>query len=529
MKIYLFTISFMILFNISINSKVLGMEDDNSSPVKKNRGYSHEKMLTKKFHFHIAADRVTVINALPEGQSGAEIKKKLQFAPTTKFAQDGLVILEIGHEPIWIIEGDLPEEHNLKLEDSPFGFHPAAQNYDFAKEIGVDWDRGGMYLMWTAAQPDLNVEKYDWKVYDEYFLNFPDGMRTLKNITISMGKPLPPDDRKRRVLDRRNSTRRTLDRRKRKTGRSDPERENEALRRYLYFDGTSYRPSDSNAYFKWVKAAVERYDGDGIDDMPGLRIPVKHWQVDNEPNLGSGREGFADLMRITSKAIKESDPDAKVLQGGMILPSLLSYRNSTKKVFEKAEHDWYPMFQELNGEAIDIIDLHWFGVVGEWKIFPEVLKIFHNKMKDYSFNDAPIWITEMGVYSGNPKGRSGTPIKEGSERKQASEMVKRYVVAIAEGVEKIFWAWGMYEGFGDPNDNDFFDTTGFVYDGIGPSDPGKGIKKISYWTYQKMTKVLKHWDGSRPEKIKTEKGIYAYRFKFNKNGNKGIIVAWKSP
>lgn len=36
-------------------------------------------------------------------------------------------------------------------------------------------------------------------------------------------------------------------------------------------------PSDWAAYQKFVEAVVERYDGDGINDMPGLVIPVKYW------------------------------------------------------------------------------------------------------------------------------------------------------------------------------------------------------------------------------------------------------------
>ena len=34
--------------------------------------------------------------------------------------------------------------------------------------------------------------------------------------------------------------------------------------------------------------------------MPGLKNPVKYWQVDNEPDLGTQDwEGYAHLMEIT--------------------------------------------------------------------------------------------------------------------------------------------------------------------------------------------------------------------------------------
>jgi hypothetical protein len=106
-------------------------------------------------------------------------------------------------------------------------------------------------------------------------------------------------------------------------------------------------------------------------------------------------------------------------------------------------------------------------------------------------------------------------------------MVKRYVVALGEGVEKIFWAWGMVEGFVDPKDNDFFDNTGFIYDGVGPDDPGRGTVKLAYWTYQKMTTVLAHWDGKPPEKLDVGPDAHAYRFRFIGASDRGIVVVWK--
>ena len=105
-------------------------------------------------------------------------------------------------------------------------------------------------------------------------------------------------------------------------------------------------------------------------------------------------------------------------------------------------------------------------------------------------------------------------------------MIKRHVTALGEGVGKIFWAWGMMEGFGDPSDNDFFDNTGFVYDGIGPSDPGGGTRKIIYWSYQQMTDLLQYWDGSSPEKVDAGKGAVAYRFRFSEKAQRGIMIAW---
>ena len=132
---------------------------------------------------------------------------------------------------------------------------------------------------------------------------------------------------------------------------------------------------------------------------------------------------------------------------------------------------------------------------------PKAIERVRSDLKQYGFEKTAIWFTEMGTYSGTPRHHQGHPLPFQSERQQATEMVKRHVVALGEGVEKLFWAWGMIEGFVNVHDNDYFDNTGFVYDGIGPDDPGRGTKKVAYWTYQKMTGLLQHWDGKPPEKL----------------------------
>ncbi|MFA5134417.1 MAG: hypothetical protein WC505_01360 [Patescibacteria group bacterium] len=84
-------------------------------------------------------------------------------------------------------------------------------------------------------------------------------------------------------------------------------------------------PNDWTAYERLVVAVVERYDGDGTDDMDGLRYPIKHWEVLNEPDLGTsdqltfykeGPEAYAELLRKTMSAIKNADETANVLIAG---------------------------------------------------------------------------------------------------------------------------------------------------------------------------------------------------------------------
>ncbi len=98
-----------------------------------------------------------------------------------------------------------------------------------------------------------------------------------------------------------------------------------------------YVPDDMAAYTAWVTAVVERYDGDGVDDMPGLLAPIRYWEIDNEPDLkfttpprdavrkvapGSfcAPKEHATVLLATSKAIRAAYPDARILNGGIYRP-----------------------------------------------------------------------------------------------------------------------------------------------------------------------------------------------------------------
>ena len=94
-----------------------------------------------------------------------------------------------------------------------------------------------------------------------------------------------------------------------------------------------YKPHDVEAYKAFVKALVERYDGDGVDDMPGLKYPIKYWEVLNEPETGVKSDenffrgtglDYVEVLKATYEAIKEADPEAKVLIAAPAHPSELS-------------------------------------------------------------------------------------------------------------------------------------------------------------------------------------------------------------
>ena len=92
----------------------------------------------------------------------------------------------------------------------------------------------------------------------------------------------------------------------------------------LLRDGNSTGPPDALAdYGAFVRAVVERYDGDGVDDAPGSP-QVRFFQLWNEPNLKSEwgweeprPEDFVALLQVGATAARAANPQVTILFPGL--------------------------------------------------------------------------------------------------------------------------------------------------------------------------------------------------------------------
>ena len=71
----------------------------------------------------------------------------------------------------------------------------------------------------------------------------------------------------------------------------------------------------------YMTAVVERYDGDGREDMPGLLFPVRHYQIGNEYSnevfwTGSVEE-YGQLLRLTAEAARAACPEVQIVLSGI--------------------------------------------------------------------------------------------------------------------------------------------------------------------------------------------------------------------
>ncbi len=191
------------------------------------------------------------------------------------------------------------------------------------------------------------------------------------------------------------------------------------------------KPCDMEAYAHFLRRLVERYDGDGRDDMPGLEVPIKYWEIMNEPSMQGGRIGgvgeelkffvgtpeeYLQILETSYDTIKGADPEARVAHAGIagMQGEFLEF--------------WTPIFEKGGGAYFDIANIHSIST-GSDRVDLFTLA-FRNFLEKYDLGDKPIWITEVQIGS----------LTEKPESPAAFErlLVESTVSSLAHGAEKLF-------------------------------------------------------------------------------------------
>lgn len=182
-----------------------------------------------------------------------------------------------------------------------------------------------------------------------------------------------------------------------------------------------YAPCDRVAYTAFIGALVDRYDGDGSRDMPGLLYPVRHWEVGNEPELQGATGGntffqgtaasYADLLKITATAIRGTDAQAVVLAGGQagMLPEHAAF--------------WSPVLSDAAG-AFEIGNVH--SIRGSESFYSAEYRAF---LDQRGLASRRFWITEAQV---------GSIAENLSDDMLAQRTITGYAAAFANGASVIF-------------------------------------------------------------------------------------------
>jgi hypothetical protein len=187
----------------------------------------------------------------------------------------------------------------------------------------------------------------------------------------------------------------------------------------------NYPPKDYNAWGVFMKELVNRY-----------KDRIHTWELWNEPDISIYWQGtqkdFAEFIKIGAKGVREADPNAKTVLGGLAYdPYFLLH-----------------MFRDYGlSPYIDIVNIH--NYYETWHRHPiEDIYNYINEMHDVIWrygDDQPLWMFEVG-YSTFRKGARVSDVydafykHEHSPEYQAVQLFKTLVlIAATENVEAAAW------------------------------------------------------------------------------------------
>ena len=144
------------------------------------------------------------------------------------------------------------------------------------------------------------------------------------------------------------------------------------------------KPCSMDNYKTFLLKLVDRYDGDGSNDMPGLTKPIKHWDIMNEPEFKmffkGSKEDFVEIFNFSSKIIKEKQKDAVIVMAG------------AAGMFPENKKYWKSVLPKIK-DNFDIANIHHISTP-DGKCDKELwVDEFASLLKSLNISK-PIWVTE---------------------------------------------------------------------------------------------------------------------------------------
>ncbi len=298
--------------------------------------------------------------------------------------------------------------------------------YQNALALGAGWNRWPLY--WNLVQPELDT--WDWSAYDQQVRR--DLEFGLNINAILLGRPDFFADGDRIV----------------------------GIQRPIFVDGTDTPASGKalnpdNPWVHFVEGAVTRYMPGGLlsqqTDLPTLG-GIAVWEIWNEPDFEifwkASTRDYARLLKISYLVIKQIDPDAQVMFGGLLYPTENNWLAQVLNIYTQDP------FVERNNWYMDLVAVHAYG--DPWR--SGWLTLYARQTMIEFGIDRPIWLNETGVpiwndYPG-PTWESTSPGRATTQQ-QAWYLIQSAAYAWSEGADKLFFHQ-LYDDCGDqPAGTDF--------------------------------------------------------------------------
>lgn len=171
-------------------------------------------------------------------------------------------------------------------------------------------------------------------------------------------------------------------------------------------------------YYQFVKTLVLHYKG-----------VISLWEIWNEPNLPGSWNGetnpipdeYMDVLKTASRAIRDADPTATILLGGLAFP--------------ENQYGYLDRLLALGaGNYFDKYNFHTYGSNPD----PLVADALNNtRMEMTKWNQVkPIWITETSLTAI----RFSDMTPPGDETQKAAYLVRTFAIVLStSGVERVVW------------------------------------------------------------------------------------------
>ena len=144
------------------------------------------------------------------------------------------------------------------------------------------------------------------------------------------------------------------------------------------------KPCSMENYKTFLLALVDRYDGDGKNDMPGLTKPIIYWEIMNEPEFRMFFKGtedeFVEIFNFSSKLIKSKQKDAVIIMAG------------AAGMFPESKKFWKSALPKIK-DHFDIANMHHI-TTPDGKCDKDFwVSEFSELLQTLNINK-PIWVTE---------------------------------------------------------------------------------------------------------------------------------------
>ena len=259
---------------------------------------------------------------------------------------------------------------------------------------------------------------------------------------------------------------------------------------------------------EFMTAAVARYSAPPYN--------VKHWEFYNEPDngiefyaqygwgyWGHDPEAYAQLLAAVYQPIKEVDPEAQIVFGG------LAYDHWTSQGGPFVEEFLDGVLQNNGGDYFDVMNFHYYPAFrAKWEPYGRGIigkaSYLRDKLRSYDV-DKPFICTEASMWSDEAHG--------GSHELQSRYVPQLFSRSMAADLEATMWYWLF-----DDEDPDSW-KYGLLNADLSP--------KPSFFAYQTLAQQLALADYVRTLSVQDtdSEQIEAYEF-VTEDGSTVIIVAW---